>query len=89
MSNELVGHLPIDISKGLETTDSLELYLNELRKTPLLSQQEEEKLFENLHKSDDIEAANIEERGGGGAACFGDLDDDELIFLNGPLLLPD
>jgi len=57
MSNELVGHLPIDISKGLETTDSLELYLNELRKTPLLSQQEEEKLFENLHKSDDIEAA--------------------------------
>ena len=57
MSNELVGHLPIDISKGLETTDSLELYLNELRKTPLLSQQEEKKLFENLHKSDDIEAA--------------------------------
>ena len=29
MSNELVGHLPIDISKVLETTDSLELYLND------------------------------------------------------------
>ena len=57
MSNELVEHLPINISKGLETTDSLELYLNELRKTPLLSQQEEKKLFEKLHKSDDIEAA--------------------------------
>ncbi len=57
MSNELVEHLPIDISKGLETTDSLDLYLNQLRKTPLLSQQEEKKLFEKLHKSDDIEAA--------------------------------
>ena len=57
MSNELVEHLPINISKGLETTDSLDLYLNQLRKTPLLSQQEEKKLFEKLHKSDDIEAA--------------------------------
>ena len=57
MSNELVKQLPSDLSLNLELCGSLELYLNQLRKTPLLTQEEELELFHKLHSSDDLDAA--------------------------------
>ena len=50
-------NLPAELSSNLETTGALELYLAELRKTPLLSKQEELDLFNKLNNSDDIDAA--------------------------------
>ena len=57
MSNELVKQLPSDLSLNLDSCGSLELYLNQLRKTPLLTQEEELELFHKLHSSDDLDAA--------------------------------
>ena len=57
MSNEFTTNLPIEVGANLESTGALELYLNELRKTPLLSREDEADLFKKLHESDDIEAA--------------------------------
>ena len=57
MSNELVNKMPNDLSLDLESRDSLELYLNQLRKTPLLSKEAELELFHKLRSSDDIDAA--------------------------------
>lgn len=57
MSNELVKQLPSDLSLNLESCGSLELYLNQLRKTPLITQEEELELFHKLHSSDDLDAA--------------------------------
>ena len=57
MSNELVKQLPSDLSLNLDSCGSLELYLNQLRKTPLITQEEELELFHKLHSSDDLDAA--------------------------------
>ena len=57
MNNEYTRNLPIEVGANLESTGALELYLNELRKTPLLSREDEADLFKKLHESDDIEAA--------------------------------
>ncbi len=57
MSNELLGNMPVELSLDLESGDSLDLYLNQLRKTPLLSKDEELRLFNKLHSSDDLDAA--------------------------------
>ena len=57
MNSEVVKNLPAELSSSLETTGALELYLAELRKTPLLSKQEELDLFNKLNNSDDIDAA--------------------------------
>ena len=57
MNNEFTTNLPIEVGANLESTGALELYLNELRKTPLLSREDEADLFKKLHGSDDIEAA--------------------------------
>ena len=57
MNNEITSNLPIEVGANLESTGALELYLNELRKTPLLSREDEADLFKKLHESDDIEAA--------------------------------
>ena len=57
MNNEFTRNLPIEVGANLESTGALELYLNELRKTPLLSREDEADLFKKLHESDDIEAA--------------------------------
>ena len=45
------------LGPSLRNREALELYLNELRKTPLLSREDEADLFKKLHESDDIEAA--------------------------------
>ena len=50
-------NLPVELTSSLDTTDALELYLSELRKTPLLSKEEELELFNKLNNSDDIDAA--------------------------------
>ena len=50
-------NLPVELTSSLETTDALEMYLAELRKTPLLSKEEELELFNRLNNSDDIDAA--------------------------------
>lgn len=50
-------NLPLESTSSLETTDALEMYLAELRKTPLLSKEEELELFDRLNNSDDIDAA--------------------------------
>ena len=50
-------NLPAELTSSLETTDALEMYLGELRKTPLLSKEEELELFHRLNNSDDIDAA--------------------------------
>ncbi|MBT7237006.1 MAG: RNA polymerase factor sigma-32, partial [Gammaproteobacteria bacterium] len=50
-------NLPAELSLGLESGDSLDIYLNQLRKTPLLSKEEEISLFKKLNSSDDLEAA--------------------------------
>ncbi len=57
MTSEVMKNLPAELSSSLETTGALELYLAELRKTPLLSKQEELDLFNKLNNSDDIDAA--------------------------------
>tara|TARA_B100000886_G_scaffold328959_1_gene277854 strand:- start:2409 stop:3266 length:858 start_codon:yes stop_codon:yes gene_type:complete len=57
MNSEVMKNLPAELSSSLETTGALELYLAELRKTPLLSKQEELDLFNKLNNSDDIDAA--------------------------------
>ena len=57
MTSEVMKNLPAELSSNLETTGALELYLAELRKTPLLSKQEELDLFNKLNNSDDIDAA--------------------------------
>ena len=57
MTNELIGNMPVELSLDLESGDSLDLYLNQLRKTPLLSKDEELRLFNKLHSSDDLDAA--------------------------------
>ena len=50
-------NLPLESTSRLDTTDALEIYLAELRKTPLLSKEEELELFDRLNNSDDIDAA--------------------------------
>lgn len=50
-------NLPLESTSSLDTTDALEIYLTELRKTPLLSKEEELELFDRLNNSDDIDAA--------------------------------
>ena len=50
-------NLPVESTSSLETTDALEIYLAELRRTPLLSKEEELELFDRLNNSDDIDAA--------------------------------
>ncbi len=57
MTSEVMKNLPVEITSSLETTDALEMYLSELRKTPLLSKEEELELFNKLNNSDDIDAA--------------------------------
>ena len=57
MTNELIGNMPVELTLDLESGDSLDLYLNQLRKTPLLSKDEELRLFNKLHSSDDLDAA--------------------------------
>ena len=57
MSSQLMENLPAELSLGLESGDSLDIYLNQLRKTPLLSKEEENSLFKKLNSSDDLEAA--------------------------------
>ena len=46
-----------EVSIDLESIDGLNLYLNQLRETPLLSKEQEEILFRRLQESDDIDAA--------------------------------
>ncbi len=57
MTTEVMKNLPVELTSSLETTDALEMYLAELRKTPLLSKEEELELFNRLNNSDDIDAA--------------------------------
>lgn len=57
MTTEVMKNLPLESTSSLETTDALEMYLAELRKTPLLSKEEELELFDRLNNSDDIDAA--------------------------------
>ena len=57
MSSRVMENLPAELSLGLESGDSLDVYLNQLRKTPLLSKEEEVVLFKKLNSSDDLEAA--------------------------------
>ena len=57
MTTEVMKNLPVESTSSLETTDALEMYLAELRKTPLLSKEEELELFDRLNNSDDIDAA--------------------------------
>ena len=57
MTTKVMKNLPVELTSSLDTTDALELYLSELRKTPLLSKEEELELFNKLNNSDDIDAA--------------------------------
>lgn len=57
MTTEVMKNLPLESTSSLDTTDALEIYLAELRKTPLLSKEEELELFDRLNNSDDIDAA--------------------------------
>ena len=57
MTTEIMKNLPVESTSSLETTDALEIYLAELRRTPLLSKEEELELFDRLNNSDDIDAA--------------------------------
>ena len=57
MTTDAIKNLPLESTSSLETTDALEMYLAELRKTPLLSKEEELELFDRLNNSDDIDAA--------------------------------
>jgi len=47
MSSRVMENLPAELSLGLESGDSLDIYLNQLRKTPLLSKEEEVLLLKN------------------------------------------
>jgi len=53
----MTNNLPIETVSSLESTDALDMYLAELRKTPLLSKEEELELFHKLNESDDLDAA--------------------------------
>ena len=57
MTTNIMKNLPVELTSSLETTDALDAYLSELRKTPLLSKEEELELFNKLNNSDDIDAA--------------------------------
>lgn len=57
MTTEIMKNLPVESTSSLETSDALEMYLAELRRTPLLSKEEELELFDRLNNSDDIDAA--------------------------------
>ena len=57
MTTEITENLPIEVAAGLDTKDALDMYLLELRKTPLLSKDEEIALFKQLNESDDLDAA--------------------------------
>ncbi len=57
MNTNITNNLPIEMAPSLESTDALDLYLSELRKTPLLSKEEELELFRKLNESDDLDAA--------------------------------
>ena len=57
MTTDIMKNLPVELTSSLETTDALEMYLSELRKTPLLTKDEELELFNKLNNSDDIDAA--------------------------------
>ena len=57
MTTDVIKNLPLESTSSLDTTDALEIYLAELRKTPLLSKEEELELFDRLNNSDDIDAA--------------------------------
>ena len=57
MNNQIIENLPIESTLDLSSTDSIEIYLNQLRQTPLLSKEEEISLFKKLNTSDDLDAA--------------------------------
>ena len=57
MNNQIVENLPAESTLDLSSTDSIEIYLNQLRQTPLLSKEEELSLFKKLNTSDDLDAA--------------------------------
>ena len=57
MNTDMTNNLPIETVSSLESTDALDMYLAELRKTPLLSKEEELELFHKLNESDDLDAA--------------------------------
>ena len=57
MTQELTEYMPLDLSTDLESGDSLDIYLRELRQSPLLSKEEEISLFHKFHKFDDLESA--------------------------------
>ena len=57
MNNQIIENLPVESTLDLNSTDSIEIYLNQLRQTPLLSKEEEISLFKKLNTSDDLDAA--------------------------------
>ena len=57
MTKELTEYMPLDLSTDLESGDSLDIYLRELRQSPLLTKEEEISLFYKFHKFNDLEAA--------------------------------
>jgi len=57
VNTDMTNNLPIETVSSLESTDALDMYLAELRKTPLLSKEEELELFHKLNESDDLDAA--------------------------------
>ena len=57
MNNQIIKNLPVESTLDLSSTDSIEIYLNQLRQTPLLSKEEEISLFKKLNTSDDLDAA--------------------------------
>ena len=57
MNNQIIENLPVESTLDLSSTDSIEIYLNQLRQTPLLSKEEEISLFKKLNTSDDLDAA--------------------------------
>ena len=57
MNNQIIENLPVESTLDSCSTDSIEIYLNQLRQTPLLSKEEEISLFKKLNTSDDLDAA--------------------------------
>ena len=57
MNNQIIENLPVESTLDLSSSDSIEIYLNQLRQTPLLSKEEEILLFKKLNTSDDLDAA--------------------------------
>jgi len=57
VNTDMTNNLSIETFSSLESTDALDMYLAELRKTPLLSKEEELELFHKLNESDDLDAA--------------------------------